>query len=78
MALFGYYTGDPVMDAERYQRDLDAADERERHARRIKCTATLWITIEHATPSEALLAASERFTEMFKDADDSDFRCTED
>lgn len=64
------YTADPVQDAERYTEEMEAATEARRHRRVVKCTATLWLTIEHATEAEALQEAEEFFREMFSGADD--------
>lgn len=72
------YTNDPVADAERYTAEMEEATEASRHRRVVKCTAALWLTVEHATEEEALHEAEEFFREMFSGADDYESRLEED
>lgn len=76
--MTSYYTADPVRDAERYAADMEAATEQERRRRVVKCTATLWMTVEHATGQEAEAEAYDFFARMFAPADDAEFACKED
>ena len=57
--------------------ELEAATEARRHRRLVKCTATLWLTVEHATEAEALQEAEAFFREMFSGADDYDSKLEE-
>ena len=63
----------PAADME----DYEVALERKRKDRVVRCNARLWLTVEHCTEDEALTAAYERFSEMFRGADDTDFECVE-
>lgn len=73
-----YYTDDPVRDAERYAADMEAEIEKERKERVVKCQATIWLTVEHATSNEALLEAGDYFSNLFSAPEiQSDFTCEE-
>ena len=76
--LNGYYTGNPVADAERFAADMEAATEQNRRRRVVKCTATLWMTVDHATGQEAEAEAYDFFSRIFAPADDAEFTCKED
>ena len=72
--LTSYHTDDPVRDAERYAADMEAAIERERRKHVVKCTATIWLDVEHATEDEALEEALDTFAIMFSKVD-AEFDC---
>lgn len=77
--LTSYHTDNPVADEIRSTAALEAEVEAERHSRVIKCTATLWLTVDHATESEAEAEAYDFFSRLFAPADDHNIEeCKED
>jgi hypothetical protein len=77
--LTSYHTDNPVADEIRRTAALEAEVEAERHSRVIKCTATLWLTVDHATESEAEDEAYDFFCRLFTRADDYSIEeCKED
>ena len=75
--MTSYHTDNPVADEIRRTAALEAEVEAERHSRVIKCTATLWLTVDHATEEEAKAEAYDFFARIFAPADDADFTCKE-